>query len=118
MMIVNGAGVANVSVWCQTINVLPNTNYAFSCWGQSVSAGSPAELQFSINGGLIGPVFTFAFNVCIWQQFYSIWNSGANTMASICIVNQNTATSGNDFALDDISFNGICDVTDTVLVTV
>ncbi|MDB5285024.1 MAG: domain containing protein [Bacteroidota bacterium] len=118
MMIVNGAGTPNTSVWCETISVLPNTNYAFSCWGESVASGSPAQLQFSINGGLIGPLFTVPFAVCQWQQFYTIWNSGANTSANICIVNQNTSTGGNDFALDDISFQGICSISDTVLVTV
>jgi gliding motility-associated-like protein len=118
MMIINGAATANVSVWCETINVLPNTNYAFSCWGQSVSSGNPAELQFSIDGTLIGNVFALPSQVCTWQQFYAIWNSGNNTTANICIVNQNTYAGGNDFALDDISFVGLCNVHDTVTVTV
>src|SRR5262249_30875601 len=90
MMIVNGSGNVGVQVWCQTVNVLPNTNYAFSCWVTSVAAGSPAILQFSINGSLLGSPFTAPANVCPWQQFYVIWNSGGNTAANICIVNQNT----------------------------
>ncbi|HWB62875.1 MAG TPA: PKD domain-containing protein, partial [Chitinophagales bacterium] len=118
MMIINGAGTANVSIWCESISVRPNTNYAFICWGQSVSQGNPAQLQFSINGNLIGPVFTIPYNTCVWQQFYSVWNSGANTTADICIVNQNTNTGGNDFALDDISFVGVCDIYDTVTIVV
>lgn len=118
MMIVNGSGTAGTSVWCQTINVVPNTNYAFSCWGQSVAAGSPAALQFSINGGTIGSTFNVPAAVCQWQQFYAVWNSGSNTTADICILNQNTNTGGNDFALDDIEFLGLCPVTDSIVVTV
>ncbi len=118
MMIVNGAGTAGLSVWCETINVVPNTNYAFGCWGESVASGSPAILQFSINGGLIGPAFNVPNNPCQWQQFYAIWNSGANTTANICIVNQNTTTGGNDFAIDDVSFIGLCNAYDTVTITV
>ncbi|HRH37612.1 MAG TPA: gliding motility-associated C-terminal domain-containing protein, partial [Flavobacteriales bacterium] len=35
-----------------------------------------------------------------------------------CITNQNTLASGNDFALDDISFTPFCNYTDSVTVTV
>ncbi len=118
MMLVNGATTANVSIYCQTVNVQPNTDYAFSTWLQTVTAGNPAQLQFSINGSLLGSVFTANNNTCIWQQFYTVWNSGANTTATICIVNQNTIASANDFTLDDISFSPLCTATDTVVVTV
>lgn len=118
MMIINGSGTPNTNVWCETINVVPNTNYAFGCWVTSVAGGSPAVLQFQINGTLLGSPFLAPFSTCIWQQFYSLWNSGANTTATICIVNQNTALGGNDFALDDISFIGLCNVSDTVTITV
>jgi gliding motility-associated-like protein len=118
MMIINGAGTPNTNVWCETINVVPNTNYAFGAWVTSVAAGSPAALQFEINGNLIGPVFNAPAAVCTWQQFYSIWNSGSNTTANICIINQNTTLGGNDFAMDDITFIGLCNVSDTVTITV
>lgn len=118
MMIVNGSGTPGTNVWCQSINVVPNTNYAFACWAQSVAAGSPAVLQFSINGTPIGTPFNVPANVCEWQQFYNVWNSGSNTTADICILNQNTNTGGNDFAIDDIQFLGLCPVTDSITVTV
>jgi gliding motility-associated-like protein len=118
MLLVNGATVANVSIWCQTVNVLPNTTYAFSTWLASLTAGNPAQLQFSINGSLLGSVFTASNTTCLWQQFYTTWNSGSNTTANICIVNQNTIASANDFAIDDISFAQLCTATDTVVITV
>lgn len=116
MMIVNGAGTANTDVWCQTIPVIPNTSYAFSTWLTTVVVNSPAVLQFSINGVILGQPFTAPSTNCTWQQFYEVWNSGTATSAQICIVNQNTATSGNDFALDDISFKRFCLATDSVTV--
>ena len=118
MLLVNGATSPNVSVYCQTVNVTPNTNYAFSTWLATLTANNPAQLQFSINGTLVGSVFTASPNNCIWQQFYQTWNSGASTTADICIINQNTVASGNDFALDDISFSPLCETTDTVRITV
>ncbi len=118
MLLVNGSTTANVSIWCQTVSVLPNSTYAFSTWLTSLTPGNPAQLQFSINGSLIGSVFTASGTTCLWQQFYATWSSGINTSANICIVNQNTLANDNDFAIDDISFSQLCTATDTVVVTV
>lgn len=118
MMAVNGAGTPNQNVWCQTVNVQPNTQYAFSAWVATLVSTSPALLQFSINGGTIGPIFSAPSSTCNWVNFYAIWSSGNNTTATICIVNQNTVLGGNDFALDDLVFSPVCTVTDTVQVHV
>jgi gliding motility-associated-like protein len=117
MMIVNGSPVANAVVWRQTINITSNTNYAFSTWIQSVHAANPAQLQFSINGQALGNLIT-AGAPCSWQQFYTTWNSGNNTTATISIVNKNTTIAGNDFALDDISFAPVFIKQDSVKITV
>lgn len=103
-MIINGAGTPNTSVWCQTITVTPNTQYLFSTWVCSVVASSPALLQFNINGNSIGPIFSAPNQTFQWLPFNATWNSGNNTSATICIINQNTNLGGNDFGLDDISF--------------
>lgn len=117
MMVVNGSGTPNQNVWCQTISgLLPNTQYAFSCWVTTVVAASPARLQFEINGSTIGPIFNAPSSTCVWQNFYTLWTNGAGTSATICILNQNTTLGGNDFALDDIVFAPVCEVTDTVTV--
>ncbi|MFZ4632663.1 MAG: hypothetical protein ACOYNO_00510 [Saprospiraceae bacterium] len=118
MMAVNGAGVPNQNVWCQTVNVSPNTTYVFSAWVTTLVSASPALLQFSINGGTIGPIFSAPGTNCQWINFFTTWNSGANSSATICIVNQNTVLGGNDFALDDLLFSPVCLVTDTVTVHV
>ncbi len=118
MLVVNGAGIANQEVWCQTVGISPNTDYAFSAWVTSVVGSSPAQLQFSVNGVIIGGVFSASPVTCQWNQFFEIWNSGGNTSVELCIVNQNTATSGNDFALDDISFSPVCEATDQVTFTI
>ncbi len=118
MMIVNGAEQAGENGWCQTISVSPNTNYHFSTWAASLYSLSPAVLQFSINGQMLGNPFNLTSTTCSWNQFYEIWNSGTTTEATICIVNQNTQLNGNDFALDDISFSPMCTGIDSVVVSV
>ena len=118
MMVVNGASNPGANVWCQILTVTPNTVYEFSAWATSVNPGSPAILQFSINGDLLGAPFSLSNSTCAWANFFETWNSGSNTSAQICIVNQNTALGGNDFALDDISFGPVCTGSDEVTVTV
>ena len=104
MMIINGSPTANQYVWRESISVDQNTLYYFVTDVASVHATSPAQLQFSVNGVLLGSVFNASATTLQWNTFYATWSSGSNTNATISIVNQNTATSGNDFALDKISF--------------
>lgn len=118
MMMVNGASVSGVPVWSQTVTVQPNTNYSFSAWLQNISAGTAAKLQFSINGQLIGNDFDANTTACTWKQFNSTWNSGSGTSAIISIVNKNTSVTGNDFALDDISFAPVTIKRDSVKITI
>ena len=116
MLLVNGSSTLNTQVWKGAINTISNTNYAFSVWVQSVHPANPAQLKFSINGIQIGQIFQANATPCIWKQFYIVWNSGNNTTANISLVNQNTQTNGNDFAIDDISFAPVLVLTDSVKV--
>lgn len=118
MMIVNGSGNPNTNVWCQTVPVNQNTSYSFSTWASSaLNDVNVAQLQFSINGSVIGSIFSPSTQGCTWNQFFQTWNSGIQTSAQICIVNQNTGVSGNDFMIDDISFTPLCFESDTIVVT-
>jgi gliding motility-associated-like protein len=118
MMLVDGALVPDILVWKQTVSVLPNTNYAFSTWMQALYTPNPTELRFSINGGNVGNLITAALSTCTWTQFYTTWNSGNSTIATIAIVNKNTIVQRNDFALDDISFSPVLIKRDSVIITV
>ncbi len=118
MLVVNGSANLNQEIWCQTISIQENTVYQFSTWITSVELGNPAELQFSINGTLLGSTFTAPSGTCTWEQFFQTWDSGNNTSVEICIVNQNVSVGGNDFALDDISFSPILTEESSVTVYV
>lgn len=119
LFIANGSGTPQTKVWCQTVVVDPNTTYQFSTWAMNVlNAPENSDLQFLINNVQVGSIFSTNFTGCQWEQFYQEWDSGINTSAEICIVNQNTLDSGNDFALDDITFKKVCQSRDTVQITV
>lgn len=118
MLLVNGSPAPDVKVWTQTVTITPNTNYAFSTWIQALYPPNPAQLSFSINGQDIGNLITASLPTCTWSQFYTTWNAGSNTSATISIVNKNTLVQGNDFALDDISFAPVFIKTDSIKITV
>lgn len=119
MLVVNGSGTPNTNVWCQTVNITPNTDYLFSAWiTNALFETNVAVLQFYVDGVPIGGTFSTAVTGCTWQQYTDTWNSGALTTATICIVNQNVTSGGNDFALDDIVFSPLCTTTDAVVVSV
>lgn len=108
MMVSDGAITANEAIWCQSVAVEQNKDYAFSAWLTTLIGAAPPIMQFSINGKLLGEAFESNDTPCDWQEFFEIWNSGTSTSADICIVNQNTAGNGNDFALDNISLRETC----------
>jgi gliding motility-associated-like protein len=116
-LIVNGSAVPNENIWCQTIPVQPNTIYEFGAWVSSV-VNDPAlgQLQFSINNVPLGSIFSPSSSPCVWSQFTENWNSGTATSAQICITSQSLSQSGNDFALDDITFRPVCESQDVVVV--
>ncbi|MDL2297381.1 gliding motility-associated C-terminal domain-containing protein, partial [Bacteroidales bacterium OttesenSCG-928-E04] len=122
-MAINAANVPNVDVWRQDVqDIVPNTDYVFYTWIVSLYAKEDyqrAELQFSINGELIGPVFKGPFpETKDWERFYVIWNSGNSTSATISIVNQSTVSMGNDLGLDDIYFSIVEPDIDSVTIYV
>jgi hypothetical protein len=115
MMIVNGAtSAANVNVCASpvegTIKVTQGTQYYFSAWLTSVYPEldkppiAPATLAFSINGVQIGDDFTLSAPVGTWQLFFVPWVAD-DYIANLSLINKNLAVSGNDFAIDDISFD-------------
>ncbi|MFT3702314.1 MAG: gliding motility-associated C-terminal domain-containing protein [Agriterribacter sp.] len=118
MLLVNGSPEDNKVVWTESVSVLPNTNYAFSTWIESHFQDNPAQLAFFINGIAIGTPITASLPICNWTQFYATWNSGNSTSAIISIVNKNTVSWGNDFALDDISFAPVFIKRDSVRINI
>jgi len=121
-MLVNGHG-STLTIWKQTVNVMPNTDYYFSAWAMSLNNVPPyAKLQFEVAGTPVGSVAnlgagpyntTTANANTYWTRFYSTpkWNSGAlSGPVTIRIINNENAAGGNDFGIDDISFGTLSPV--------
>jgi len=113
----NGSTVADIVAWQETVSVVPNTSYLFSGWISTFDKSGtfnqfdidihPADLRFVINGtevgtfSLVGPAEDGA-----WGQFKFVWISGSAATATIQIFIVRTDDSGNDVAIDDLSFIG------------
>jgi hypothetical protein len=108
MMVIDGEGGDAWHIyWKQTVNVQPNTNYEFSYWAMSLNGGNTAKLYTVINNMNVGNVSgqtTLGTTGCVWQKITFSWNSGTATQANIMLKNDVGNCSGNDFALDDMSF--------------
>ena len=117
MMAVNGATITNAVVWAEgpatgnpgLSSLEQNTDYYFSVWAASSYPVSPADLRFVARGNLGGSSVLGTLQLSAttgkWQQFYGTWNSGTNTGVELDILDLNTDAYGNDFALDDLSFD-------------
>lgn len=111
MLVIDASVTAGKRVWYQTVPVNPKSIYTFSFWASSVYSLLPAQLQFRINGVVLGTTLNLPSNTCGWLQSGISWASGTSTSALLEIIDINTVAIGNDFALDHISFKECgCDV--------
>ncbi len=112
MMVIDADGTLTKFAYQTTVNVIPNTTYFFSAWFVNIGDFSNAtpELQFYINGLALGAKIVVSNSTTAWQQFFVIWNSGT-TSGNIPIRMQNmvSTSTGNDLAIDDISFSTSCE---------
>ena len=110
MLIANGATGTDVTVWEQTVSVTPNTEYVFSYWLSNWTANDIrlAEIRCLINGVHVGLGWAPAA-AGEWTFVFHRWQSGANTAATIRLVDRVRALVSNDFAIDDIDMLEIGD---------
>lgn len=102
-LMANGINTPGTAVWCQTVPVEPNSYYQISYYLTTLYAQSPASIQLQVNGvNYFGP-FTAPNNTNTWKHFSQVMQTGVQTTFTICLINTNTQTNGNDFGIDDIS---------------
>ncbi|MBI2258318.1 MAG: gliding motility-associated C-terminal domain-containing protein [Flavobacteriia bacterium] len=117
MMVVNGATTPGQLLWCQTANVLPNTNYILSTDVSNViSVAIVPTLIFSVENQQISNPYSSSDVACDWGTFSGSWYSDTNTVATVCIVNVNIEGPGNDFAIDNIQLIPQCVYSDEINV--
>ena len=121
-MAADGAVTQHTFFYKQDVVVEPNTYYQFSVDCLNICATStPIQnpiLQFQINTQPIGSDLTLLYNNCNWYEFKELWYSGANTIASIRMIDLNTIPGANDFAIDNIALKKLCKAVDSISIKV
>ena len=118
-MVVDGAETTGAIIWSQTIAVNPNTAYQFSYWAENVNSqgnNNYAKLQLFVNNVPIGTINTIS--ATSWNQYLCDLNSGSSTSLQLTMINTYIGGSGNDFALDDLNFEQVIQVSNTLPLTV
>lgn len=93
-------------VWEQTVGVTSDVDYVLSYWLANSYFDAPALIQLYINDVAIGVPATFT-DVATWHEVSRTWNSGSDTSAKITLKDLTRAWGGDDFAIDDISFEAV-----------
>lgn len=102
--IANAPGSAGTSVWCQDLTVYPQTTYTLTFWARDVADNPnphPLALLIPVFNGIASDDTLVAEGG--WSSLITTWNSGDVTTLSLCIIDVQTETGGNDFGLDDIT---------------
>lgn len=117
-MVITPTG-SGTNIWCQTINVNPNTEYKidYKVFGILYIFGSPPTIGLKINGNLIGTVDAIS-GLCLEATGSFTWNSGAASSANICFANYGGQGPASMCAIDDIVVRECCEEKDELTVTV
>lgn len=116
-MVVNGFNPGAV-FFRDTVTVQPNTNYLFTSWILNlfkVNGYPNPELGVRIldeNGSVLysatlGALIPVNVNAPEWKQIGSVINSQGNSSLTVEFLSEGPEVIGNDYAIDDISFNEI-----------
>ncbi len=116
-MVVNGFDPGAV-FFRDTVTVQPNTNYLFTSWILNlfkVNGYPNPELGVRILGengdvlynATLGALIPVNVNAPEWKQIGSVINSQNNTSLTVEFLSEGSEVIGNDYAIDDISFNEI-----------
>lgn len=113
MLLVNGAVSPGKTFWQQTVSLEAGRVYEFSgwyaSWGNNGSGRdpSPASIAIFADGVRLPGEFTVSPINGLWSHFSASWISSVTGQSSLRLVDLNTAFSGNDLALDDLSVTPI-----------
>lgn len=104
MMIVNGTTTNGTLAWQQTVSVVAGTTYNFSIWLANAFNGGGTALDLVVDGSSVATAGTTPGVSGEWNQFGGDWMASSTGTVALQIIENSTGFSGNDYALDDITF--------------
>ena len=111
----NGSTTANLVVWQQPVAFPPGAQVTMNYW--ILTLATPASsIRTKVNGVQVGQVLSAPLTVGVWTQHTQTFTAGTGPTTLIALESVFTASAGNDFSLDDISFTYTCQDSDTLNV--
>lgn len=104
-MIVNGSTTSGTNVWKQSINVVSGQLYSVSLWVANANPESPATLSVSAGNSVV--LTGEPTGLGVWSSLSGSFIATTTGSIDLTIDNSNSAFSGNDFAIDDISVEAV-----------
>ncbi len=104
MLVADGANWSNHPVWYNTFYQTAGRTYTFSVWVRDFGNGNPAQLYWGVNWGQVGTTVTAQSGG--WTQLTTTYTATYTNTVTIAIHNAQSSggtSSGNDFAIDDVS---------------
>jgi alpha-tubulin suppressor-like RCC1 family protein len=123
-LIVNTGAGKHTLYQVDVIKIQPNTVYEFGAWFANMvinhslthsHVAPDAKFEILSKSGVVlhtlttGDLPKSSKSQINWQHHSLVFNSGNHTEVSLRLVNNKSATNGNDLALDDIYFTAYCD---------
>jgi len=105
-MLVDGSTSGTKRVWYESFNVVAGQKYTLGAWAENFLNKNNSTLHFTINGAQVGSDLTLG-QAGVWSGLNADWTAGATQTITFAVVDTQTASSGNDFGLDDISFKPV-----------
>ena len=93
--------------WATCIHYTPqvcSTSYLLEFYAASSYPDAPAQLEVRINGVVVPPTLELTSTLGDWDKYSATWDAGSATNALIEIRDLRDTYSGDDFCIDDISF--------------
>lgn len=114
-MLVNGSTTANKILWRQIVALPPGVQVTMKWW--MLTFVTPAgSLQLKLFGSNVGnPAYTPASSG-VWGQASRTFTVPASGSATLNLITVGSAGAGNDFGIDDISFEYSCTEYDTIYI--
>ncbi len=114
-MAVNGSVTANKVFWQQAVPLPPGAQVTMTYWLMTMATPA-SSVRTKVNNAQVGQVLSAPLTTGVWTQFQQVFTAGTAATTLVTLESVFTASAGNDFALDDVSFSFNCQDTDTVQV--
>lgn len=118
MLMFNGSANASDTVWgtLAPLSIETNTDYYFEAWiSKWLPYGDASYLTFQAKDEFgswvdLGVLDTSTIPTAEWVSISTVWNSGNAATTELRLINDETASYGNDFAIDSLNFSKVNNV--------